>query len=124
MLAYHYPARSAPGIPVDLVCELPVSGIKDSTGDPARLAIEIDEMGAGVYTGSAALALQAAAMGASGAILALANVDPEGCLRAWQGDGECQRELVNGHRVGGLSGIAGLKRVLSGLYGTSLVTRL
>ncbi|HKY66583.1 MAG TPA: dihydrodipicolinate synthase family protein, partial [Acidimicrobiales bacterium] len=124
VLAYHYPARSAPGIPVDLVCELPVSGIKDSTGDPARLAIEIDEMGAGVYTGSAALALQAAAMGASGAILALANVDPEGCLRAWQGDGDCQRELVNGHRVGGLSGIAGLKRVLSGLYGTSLVTRL
>ena len=43
LLAYHYPARSAPGIPVDLVCELPVVGIKDSTGDPVRLAIEIDQ---------------------------------------------------------------------------------
>ena len=124
LLAYHFPARSAPGIPVDLVCELPVAGIKDSTGDPARLAVEIDAMRAGVYTGSAALALQAAAMGATGAILALANVDPDGCRRAWEGDGACQRELVNGHRAGALSGIVGLKRALHGLYGTSTVTRM
>jgi 4-hydroxy-tetrahydrodipicolinate synthase len=124
VLAYHFPARSAPGIPVDLVCELPVAGIKDSSGDPTRLAVEIDEMPSGVYTGSASLVLQAAAMGATGAILALANVDPEGCIRAWEGDGACQRELVNGHRQGALSGVAGIKRVLNGLYGTSVTTRL
>jgi 4-hydroxy-tetrahydrodipicolinate synthase len=124
LLAYHYPARSAPGVPVDLVCELPVVGIKDSTGDPVRLAIEIDQTRSGVYTGSAALALQAAAMGASGAILALANVDLEGCMRAWEGDGPCQRELVNGHRAGALSGVRGLKWVLNQRYGTSTVTRL
>jgi 4-hydroxy-tetrahydrodipicolinate synthase len=120
LLAYHYPTASAPGIPVDLVCELPVAGLKDSTGDPVRLAVELD----GVYTGSAALVLQARAMGASGAILALANVDPDGCARAWGGDGPCQRELVNGHRSGALTGIAGIKRALAGLYGTSAVTRL
>jgi 4-hydroxy-tetrahydrodipicolinate synthase len=124
LLAYHYPARSAPGIPVDLVCELPVVGIKDSTGDPTRLAIEIDETRSGVYTGSAALVLQAAAMGAAGAILALANIDPDGCMRAWDGDGTCQRELVNGHRSGALSGVRGLKWVLNQRYGTSTVTRL
>ncbi len=124
VLAYHYPTMSAPGIPVDLLCELPVAGVKDSTGDPARLAVELDEMGDGVYSGSAALLLQARAMGASGAILALANVDPEGCARAWDGDGPCQRELVNGHRPGALTGVAGLKRALAGLYGTSAVTRL
>ena len=124
LLAYHYPARSAPGIPVDLVCELPVVGIKDSTGEPARLAIEIDQTRSGVYTGSAAVVLQAAAMGASGAILALANVDPEGCARAWEGDGNCQRELVNGHRSGALSGVRGLKWVLNQRYGTSVTTRL
>jgi 4-hydroxy-tetrahydrodipicolinate synthase len=124
VLAYHYPAASSPGIPVDLTCELPVAGLKDSTGDPARLAVELDLMRDGVYTGSAALVLQAAAMGARGAILALANVDPEGCARAWEGDGRCQRELVNGHRSGALSGIAGLKRALHGLYGTSTITRL
>jgi 4-hydroxy-tetrahydrodipicolinate synthase len=124
LLAYHYPGRSAPGISVDLVCELPVVGIKDSTGDPVRLAIEIDQTRSGVYTGSAALALQAAAMGATGAILALANVDPEGCTRAWEGDGACQRELVNGHRPGALSGVRGLKWVLNQRYGTSTLTRL
>ena len=63
-------------------------------------------------------------MGASGAILALANVDPDGCRLAWDGDGACQRALVNGHRAGALAGIAGLKRALAGLHGTSLVTRL
>ena len=124
VLAYHYPIASAPGIPVDLLCELPVAGLKDSTGDPARLAVELDQMGGGVYTGSAALVLQAGAMGARGAILALANVDPDGCARAWDGDGPCQRELVNGHRSGALTGIAGIKRALAGLYRTSAVTRL
>ena len=124
VLAYHYPTASTPGIPVDVLCNLPVSGVKDSTGDPARLAVEIDEMAEGVFTGSASLLLQANAMGASGAILALANVDPDGCRRAWEGDGACQRALVNGHRAGALSGIAGLKRALAGLHGTSLTTRV
>jgi len=124
VLAYHFPTVSAPGIPVDLLCELPIAGIKDSSGDPARLAVELDQMDAGVYTGSAALLLQAHAMGSSGAILALANVDPEGCARAWDGDGECQRELINGHRSAALRGVAGLKRALAGLYGTSAATRI
>jgi 4-hydroxy-tetrahydrodipicolinate synthase len=124
VLAYHFPTASAPGIPVDVLCNLPVSGVKDSTGDPARLAVEIDEMGGGVFTGSASLLLQANAMGASGAILALANVDPDGCRRAWEGDGACQRALVNGHRAGALSGIPGLKRALAGLHGTSVTTRV
>jgi 4-hydroxy-tetrahydrodipicolinate synthase len=124
VLAYHYPTVSPPGIPVDVLCQLPVAGLKDSTGDPARLAVELDEMPVGLYTGSAALLLQARAMGCSGAILALANVDPAGCIQAWEGDGDCQRELISGHRAGALAGIAGLKRALAGLYGTPLTTRL
>lgn len=124
VLAYHYPAVSAPGIPVDVVAELPVAGIKDSTGDPSRLALELDGTGGAVYTGSAALLLQARAMGAAGAILALANVDLDGCVRAWEGDGRCQRELVSGHRSGALAGVAGLKRALAALHGTCPVTRL
>jgi 4-hydroxy-tetrahydrodipicolinate synthase len=124
VLAYHFPQVSAPGIPVDILCELPVAGLKDSTGDPLRLAIEADEIRVGLYTGSAALLLQAAAMGCSGAILALANLDPGGCITAWKGDGDCQRELINGHRAGGLSSIVGLKRALAALHGTSPITRL
>jgi 4-hydroxy-tetrahydrodipicolinate synthase len=124
VLAYHFPQASAPGIPVDVLSDLPVAGLKDSTGDPLRLAIEADEIRTGLYTGSAAVLLQAAAMGCSGAILALANLDPGGCITAWKGDGDCQRELINGHRAGGLSGIGGLKRALAALHGTSPVTRL
>jgi 4-hydroxy-tetrahydrodipicolinate synthase len=124
VLAYHFPTASRPGISVDLLPELPIAGLKDSTGDPERLALEADTLPVGLYTGSASVLLQARAMGCSGAILALANVDPAGCAQAWDGDGACQRELINGHRVGALAGIAGLKRTLGALRGTSPVTRI
>jgi dihydrodipicolinate synthase/N-acetylneuraminate lyase len=124
VLAYHFPRMSAPGVPVDELRELPIAGLKDSTGDPTRLAIELEELPHSVYVGSAALLLQARAMGGRGAILALANLDVEGCRRAWNGDGGAQTALVNGHRAGGLSGIPGLKRSLCQLQGTSPVSRL
>ena len=66
----------------------------------------------------------AAAVGCAGAILGLANVDPEGCARAWLGDGDVQRTLINGHRAQALAGIAGLKRALCALHGTSPYTRV
>jgi 4-hydroxy-tetrahydrodipicolinate synthase len=124
VLAYHFPQVSSPGISVDTLRELPVQGLKDSSGDAQRLIVEADELPVGLYTGDAGLVLLAAAIGCSGAILALANVDPEGCVRAWKGDGPVQRELVNGHRAGALAGIAGLKRTLCALQGTSPVTRI
>jgi 4-hydroxy-tetrahydrodipicolinate synthase len=124
VLAYHYPKASAPGVPVDVLGQLPVAGIKDSSGDAERLMLEADEMPTGLYTGHATLIHLAGAIGCSGAILALANVDPEGCLRAWAGDGTVQRELINGHRAQSLTGIAGLKRTLCALHGTSPVTRV
>ena len=37
LLAYHFPAASAPGIPVPMLASLPVVGTKDSSGDPDRL---------------------------------------------------------------------------------------
>ncbi len=124
VLAYHYPTASSPGIPVDVVCDLPVHGMKDSSGDAERLTIEADEMPIGLYVGSPSLLSLAGAIGCSGAIMALANVDPEGCIRAFAGDGIVQRELINGHRAGALAGIAGLKRTLCQLHGTSPVTRV
>jgi 4-hydroxy-tetrahydrodipicolinate synthase len=124
VLAYHYPKVSAPGVPVDVLRELPVAGIKDSSGDAERLILEAEEIGVGLYTGHPALIHLAGAIGCAGAILALANVDPEGCGRAWAGDGDCQRELINGHRAQALAGIAGLKRTLCALHGTSPVTRI
>lgn len=124
VLAYHYPKVSAPGVPVDVLRQLPVEGIKDSSGDAERLILEAEEIASGLYTGHPALVHLAGAIGCAGAILALANVDPEGCIRAWGGDGDCQRELINGHRAQALAGIAGLKRTLCALQGTSPFSRL
>jgi 4-hydroxy-tetrahydrodipicolinate synthase len=124
VLAYHYPKASAPGVPVDVLRQLPIAGLKDSSGDAERLILEADELSSGLYTGHPALVHLASAIGCAGAILALANVDPEGCARAWAGDGNCQRELINGHRAQSLAGIAGLKRTLCALQGTSPVTRV
>jgi 4-hydroxy-tetrahydrodipicolinate synthase len=124
VLAYHYPKVSAPGVPVDVLRQLPVAGIKDSSGEAERLLLEADEIASGLYTGHAALIHLAGSIGCAGAILALANVDPEGCARAWKGDGIVQRELINGHRSNALAGIPGLKRALCALHGTSPVTRV
>jgi 4-hydroxy-tetrahydrodipicolinate synthase len=124
VLAYHFPKVSSPGVPVDVLRELPVAGIKDSSGEAERLIVEADELATGVYTGSASLTHLAGAIGCSGAILALANLDPEGCMRAWAGDGAVQRALVAGHRGQALAGIAALKRALGALHGTSPVTRV
>lgn len=124
VLAYHYPRASAPGVPVDILRQLPVAGIKDSSGDAERLILEAEEIAVGLYTGHPALVHLAGAIGCAGAILALANVDPEGCIRAWNGDGDCQRELINGHRAQALAGIVSLKRTLCALHGTSPVTRI
>lgn len=124
VLAYHYPKVSAPGISVDVLGDLPVVGIKDSSGDAGRLILEADELPANVFTGHPSLIHTAGAIGCSGAILALANVDLDGCRRAWDGDGHCQRELMSGHRAQSLAGIAGLKRTLSALHGTSPLTRV
>jgi 4-hydroxy-tetrahydrodipicolinate synthase len=124
VLAYHYPKASNPGINVDVLGELPVAGIKDSAGDAERLILEADQLSAGLYTGSPALVHLAGAIGCAGAILALANVDPEGCARAWMGDGDVQRDLIAGHRGQALAGIGGLKRALCALHGTSPATRI
>jgi 4-hydroxy-tetrahydrodipicolinate synthase len=124
VLAYQLPSAAGTSVPVDMLGQLPVAGIKDSSGDAARLLLEAEVLPTGVYTGSPALVHLAAAAGCSGAILALANVDPEGCTRAWAGDGTVQRELISGHRAQSLTGIAGLKRTLCALHGTSLVTRV
>lgn len=124
VLAYHYPKVSAPGITVEALRQLPVSGLKDSSGDAERLILEADVMAGGLYTGHPTLVHLAGAIGCAGAILALANVDPDGCARAWEGDGACQRDLINGHRAQSLAGIAGLKRTLAVLHGTSTTTRV
>jgi 4-hydroxy-tetrahydrodipicolinate synthase len=124
LLAYHFPQVSPPGIPVELLADLPVQGVKDSSGDPDRLLAELDVYDGDVYVGSSAVLAFAGPLGCTGAILALANVAAPGCAAAFAGDAKAQRELAGVHRAAHESFPAGLKHLVSKAYGTSAVTRL
>lgn len=55
VLAYHLPAMSPPGIPVEALPDLPVVGCKDSSGDPERLLQTLRDWDKAVYVGSSAV---------------------------------------------------------------------
>ena len=124
VLAYHFPRSAPPGIPVELVPDLPVAGIKDSSGEPERLLRELDTFRGDVYTGSATLLTMAGAVGATGAILALANVDPQLCARAFAGDGAAQRALLGSHLAAVRDFPTGLKTQVAERHGVSPTARL
>jgi 4-hydroxy-tetrahydrodipicolinate synthase len=123
--AYHVPGVSAPGVPLDTVGQLDVAAIKDSSGDADRLAAEVTQRAVGrpVYVGSPTVLTLARALGAPGAILALANTVPELCAAAFGGDLPAQAEVARLH-VESLTGFpGGLKKEVSKTYGTPTVTR-
>ena len=124
LLAYHFPAASLPGIPVATLSDLPVVGCKDSSGDAERLLEELAAFDRPLYTGSSALLSFAGPVGCAGAILALANVEPEGCIAAFAGDAEAQRRLVAAHLGSKRSFPKGIKELTAARFGTSAATRL
>jgi 4-hydroxy-tetrahydrodipicolinate synthase len=124
VLAYHIPWVSAPGVPVDALAGLPVAGVKDSSGLADRLLDEIAHYAGATYVGSSALLALAGPLGAAGAILALANVEPERCCRAFAGDAAAQRELADRHLAVKAGGPAVLKAILAASHGTSAAVRV
>jgi 4-hydroxy-tetrahydrodipicolinate synthase len=124
VLAYHYPKSSQPGIPVEALPELPVQGMKDSSGDPERLLAELAVFRGWLYIGSAPLVLQAGALGCVGVILALANVEAERCVAAFAGDADAQLALTKAHRAAGRDFPHGLKALIAERFGTSRTARL
>jgi 4-hydroxy-tetrahydrodipicolinate synthase len=124
VLGYHFPAMSPPGIPVDVLATLPVDGVKDSSGDAGRLLETVETYDGAVYVGSTALIVQAGAIGCAGAILAAANLEPEDCVAAFQGDGLAQRRLLAAHQTSGRHFPHGLKEALAEAFGTSPITRM
>ena len=113
VLGYHFPAMSAPGIPLDALprlAELGVVGVKDSSGDPQRMVRTLDEFAGDLYVGSAWLLSAAGPLGVTGAILAVANAEPELSVRAFSGDVEAQRALSPANRRA--DGPAGVKAML------------
>jgi 4-hydroxy-tetrahydrodipicolinate synthase len=124
VLAYHFPQTSPPGIPVELLPDLPVQGQKDSSGDPDRLLAEVSTYHGWLYIGSSALLALAGPLGCAGAILALANVEPERCVAAFAGDAGAQRELAEAHLAAKRGFPHGLKALVAERFGTSRVARL
>ncbi|HEX2850184.1 MAG TPA: dihydrodipicolinate synthase family protein [Acidimicrobiales bacterium] len=124
LLAYHYPGVSAPGVPLDVLDDLPVVGLKDSSGDPDRLLTELTSWDRPVYPGSSALVAYAGILGCPGAILALANAEPERCVAAFAGDGTAQLELVDAHSAQRGSFPQGIKALTARRFGTSTASRM
>lgn len=94
VLGYHFPGMSSPGIAVDAMPELPIAGLKDSSGDARRLLQELTTWDRPLYTGAASLLALGGPAGCAGAILSLANLDPERCAAAFSGDVDAQRALA------------------------------
>lgn len=124
LLGYHYPTASAPGLAVDDLPGLPVDGLKDSSGDANRLLATLEIFDRPLYTGSSAVLSLAGPLGCTGAILGLANVDPEGCIAAFAGDAAAQRALAQHHLTMGVRFPASLKALMAERWGTPEHRRL
>jgi 4-hydroxy-tetrahydrodipicolinate synthase len=124
LLAYHLPASSQPGISVSTLLELPVAGVKDSSGDAERLLETVTNWDQAVYTGSSALLSFAGPLGCRGAILALANSEPEGCIAAFSGDAAAQRAIAGAHKASRASFPRAIKALTATRWGTSASARL
>jgi 4-hydroxy-tetrahydrodipicolinate synthase len=123
-LAYHFPQTSPPGIPVEALPDLPIQGLKDSSGSPERLLAELQVFHRPLYVGSAPLLLMAGSLGIAGAILAVANLDPEHAIAALAGDPAAQRSLFAAHKRVQARFPLGLKEAIADRFGTSTTTRL
>ena len=125
VLAYHYPGVAGGDVPVESLSGLPVTGIKDSSGSPARLAHELSLGWPGaVYTGAPALLGYARWLGAAGAIVAAANVQPEECVAAWDGQAAAQLTVMDTERASGDRFPGGLKQAMARRFGTATGCRL
>jgi len=124
VLAYHYPQVSAPGIALGVLRDLPVQGSKDSSGDPDRLLETLTTWDQPLYTGAASLLALAGPLGCAGAILALANAEPEDCIAAFGGDAAAQLRLAAGNKAAKAAFPSGIKNLTAARYSTSAVCRM
>lgn len=123
VLAYHYPKQSAPGIALDELKAIKVSGLKDSTGDVERMLETLAVFKKPFYNGNAAVLAYAGQLGCTGSILAAANLEPERCIDAFAGDINAQKDLLPAQRIVSSYGIKGIKEELARRHGVSTVCR-
>ncbi len=123
LYAYHFPGVAGAEVPLDGLDKLAVAGLKDSTGSPERLAAELAGWDRDTYVGNAMLASTGGAWGATGAILAVANAQPELAVAAFGGDAMAQRNLLAAHLAAKSRFPYGLKEIVAERFGTSTVAR-
>jgi len=123
VVAYHFPGVAGGEVAVDDLARLPVAGLKDSSGDPERLLAALENWAGSIYVGSTVLVGYAGALGAAGAILAVANAAPEECVAAWEGDWSAQRRLLAAHQAARARFPLGLKQLVADRFGTATLRR-
>lgn len=123
VLAYHFPTMSPPGIPLDLLAALPITGLKDSTRDVARVSAELTEWNGSVFVGSTSMLELVRTLGGAGAILGIANTEPETCADALAGDPDAQRRLADLSPEANRDFPLGIKELTAARFGTSTVVR-
>jgi len=105
ILLYNMPANTGIDLPASIIIDLSrhenVAGVKDSSGNVAKLS-EIRhavDPGFAILAGSAGFLLPALSVGADGGVLALANIAPAACLEifdlATAGEWEKARAIQN-----------------------------
>ncbi|MCU1453054.1 MAG: dihydrodipicolinate synthase family protein [Acidimicrobiales bacterium] len=124
VIAAHHPLASWPGLDMPDLLDLPAAGVEDVTGDADRLLETLEVFEGPLYTGSAALLSFAGPLGVAGAIVALANAEPERCANAFGGDGEEQRALTKAYIEAEVEFPAGIKELTAKRFGTSTVSRM
>jgi 4-hydroxy-tetrahydrodipicolinate synthase len=123
VLAYHFPTISPPGIPIELLPELPVAGLKDSSRDAERVRAELTTWDGSVFVGSTSMLELARSLGGAGAILGIANAEPETCVAALSGDPSAQRALAAKNGEANRDFPLGIKELTAARFGTSTVVR-
>ena len=123
VLAYHFPTVSPPGIPLEVLPDLRVAGLKDSSHDTERVRVEVTRWTGSVFVGSTRTLEVARSLGAAGAILGIANAEPEMCLAAWTGDPDAQRGLEERRGEAERDFPQGIKDMTAARFGTGARVR-
>ena len=110
VLAYHYPDFSPPGISLEHLRELTVSGCKDSSGDATRFHQELAEFDGALYVGSPVLNPTTDVF--------------EQRIAAFEGDVEAQRSLIKPHLETMVRFPCILKEFVAARFATSTTTRV
>ena len=134
VLLYNIPQVTGYDLPSETIAELSehpnIIGMKDSSGNMERMAANVKaaQPGFQILCGAGGLFHEALRLGASGAILAIANALPYACVTIWEAFRTRQEEAGNDWQerirpaaqlIGAKYGIPGLKHAmdLNGYYG-------